>query len=179
MIQALKIIGTGGAAVYSNPGLQEKQIRKENKGKSGIYRWTNLLHGKSYIGSSVDLSRRLGKYFNFNQLAISNMVINKALLKHDISNFSLEILEYCEPENAVSREQYYIDLLNPEYNILKIAGSSLGFKHSDESRAKMSAPKSEATRTKLSALNKGKNNPMFGKTPSPPPPLTGGHGGGG
>jgi hypothetical protein len=38
MIQALKIIGTGGAAVYSNPGLQEKQIRKENKGKSGIYR---------------------------------------------------------------------------------------------------------------------------------------------
>jgi group I intron endonuclease len=101
-----------------------------------------------------------------NQLAISNMVINKALLKHDISNFSLEILEYCEPENAVSREQYYIDLLNPEYNILRKAGSSLGFKHSEQTRAKMSAPKSEATRTKLSALNKGKNNPMFGKTQS-------------
>ena len=30
----------------------------------------------------------------------------------------------------LNREQYYIDLIKPEYNILKIAGSSLGFKHS-------------------------------------------------
>jgi hypothetical protein len=30
------------------------------------------------------------------------MLINKALLKYGYSNFTLEILEYCEPENAVS-----------------------------------------------------------------------------
>ena len=67
------------------------------------------------------------------------MAIYKALIKHGYSNFSLEIIEYCEPSLAVSREQYYLDLLKPEYNVLQIAGSSLGFKHSDETIAKMKA----------------------------------------
>ena len=39
-----------------------------------------------------------------------------------------EILEYCEPSKVLEREQYYIDLLKPEYNILKTAG--LGNTHS-------------------------------------------------
>jgi hypothetical protein len=43
------------------------------------------------------------------------------------------------PENCVKREQYYIDLLKPEYNILPTAGSWLGNKHSDESRVKLAA----------------------------------------
>jgi group I intron endonuclease len=30
----------------------------------------------------------------------------------------------------IEREQYYLDTLEPKYNILKIAGSSLGYKHS-------------------------------------------------
>jgi group I intron endonuclease len=49
----------------------------------------------------------------------------------------LEILEYCAAEKCLEREQYYLDLLTPEYNILKVAGSSLGRKHSDEAKAKM------------------------------------------
>jgi hypothetical protein len=36
------------------------------------------------------------------------MVINKALKKHKHSNFTLEILEYCEKENVITREQYTI-----------------------------------------------------------------------
>jgi hypothetical protein len=53
-------------------------------------------------------------------------------------------LEYIDVSNLpkeearkliLEREQYYLDLLKPEYNILKVAGSSLGFKHSEESRA--------------------------------------------
>ena len=58
------------------------------------------------------------------------MQIYRGLLKYGYSNFSLEILEYCNPSEVFSREQYYLDLLNPDYNILKIAGSHLGFKHS-------------------------------------------------
>jgi len=42
----------------------------------------------------------------------------------------LDILEYCEPINLIKREQYYLDSLKPKYNILKVAGSSFGFKHS-------------------------------------------------
>jgi acetoacetate decarboxylase len=54
-------------------------------------------------------------------------------------------LEYCDLENLINREQYYLDLLQPEYNVLKVAGSSLGFKHREESLAKV--------RLQLSKLN--------------------------
>ena len=66
-------------------------------------------------------------------------LITRALLKYGYSGFCLYILEYCEPSILLEREQYYIDTLNPEYNILKIAGSSLGFKHSEETIAKLKA----------------------------------------
>lgn len=72
------------------------------------------------------------------------MSINKALLKYGYSGFQLEIFEYCEPSDVISREQYYIDPLVPEYNILKSTGSSQGYKHSDETKAKIKAKLSEA-----------------------------------
>jgi group I intron endonuclease len=57
--------------------------------------------------------------------------IYNSIRKYGLSNFSLEILEYCDNSFSIlDREQYYIDKLSPEYNILKIAGSSYGFKHS-------------------------------------------------
>lgn len=65
------------------------------------------------------------------------MYIYRALLKHGYSHFKLEILEYCYVENIRAREQHYIDHLKPEYNLLQTAGSSLGFKHSEESLAKL------------------------------------------
>jgi len=51
-------------------------------------------------------------------------------LKYGYIKFSIDILEYCEPSDLIKREQYYMDVLKPEYNILKKAGSSLGYKHS-------------------------------------------------
>jgi hypothetical protein len=35
------------------------------------------------------------------------------------------------------REQYWLDLLKPEYNILKFVKSSCGYKHTDNALAKM------------------------------------------
>jgi group I intron endonuclease len=85
----------------------------------------------------------MGHYFS---LAYLERHLNKgksqiyaALLKYGYSSFSLEILEYCERSLAVSREQYYIDSLTPEYNILKKAGSSLGYRHSEETLEKLKA----------------------------------------
>ena len=60
------------------------------------------------------------------------MPIYKAILKYGYKNFKLEILEYCNIDTVLAREQYYIDLLKPAYNILNIAGSSLGYKHTPE-----------------------------------------------
>ena len=65
------------------------------------------------------------------------MAICRALLKHGYSHFKLEILEYCDVEGIRAREQHYLDTLKPEYNLLQTAGSSLGFKHSEESLAKL------------------------------------------
>lgn len=81
------------------------------------------------------------------------MPIYKALLKYDHSNFKLEILEYCDKENVISREQHYLDLLGPEYNILTEARSSLGYKHTEETLDKFKLRKdafSEEMRSKLS-----------------------------
>lgn len=127
-------------AMYANADTNRTSIINENRGKSGIYRWTNLINNKSYIGSSVNLTNRFYDYFNTKKLMegpAKNMIISKAILKYGYSNFKLDILEYCEPENAIKREQYFIDSLKPEYNILQIAGSSLGFKHTEESLTKL------------------------------------------
>jgi hypothetical protein len=45
-----------------------------------------------------------------------------------------------EPEKSLllEKEQFYLTELNPPYNILKIAGSSKGFKHSEKSKSKIS-----------------------------------------
>lgn len=127
--------------VYSDIKSEKISILTDNKGKSGVYKWTNQVNGKIYIGSSVDLSKRLRNYFNISYLTGFKdiMIIYRALLAHGFDNFTLEILEHCKPSELINREQYYIDLLKPEYNILKVAGSSLGVKRSLETVAKIRA----------------------------------------
>lgn len=57
-------------------------------------------------------------------------------MKYGYSNFSLEILEYCDLYDTIQREQYFIDLLKPQYNILQVEGSSLGYLHSADTKKK-------------------------------------------
>lgn len=76
-------------------------------------------------------------YYSLASLVKSNRPIDRALLKYGFSNFKLEILEYSDKKNVLIREQYYMDLLKPEYNIAEKAGSTLGYKHTPESLAKM------------------------------------------
>ncbi len=120
---------------------QKNQIFLENNQKSGIYCLTNNLTGFRYIGSSKNLAKRFVTYFSNILLQKitqkSKSIISSALLKNGLSNFRLDILEYCDSKDVVSREQHYIDFLNPEYNILKKAYSSLGYKHTEETLEKM------------------------------------------
>jgi len=62
------------------------------------------------------------------------MAIYKALLKHGYAEFKLEILEYCSADILLKREQHYFDKCKPEYNMLKIAGSPLGYRHSEAAK---------------------------------------------
>lgn len=161
--------------VYDKPDEQKKQILLENKGKSGVYRWTNKITAKSYVGSASNLSKRLYFYYSQNlirsELTRGNSAIYSAILKHGLQNFRLEVIEYCERADTIEREQYYIDLLQPEYNILKTAGSRLGSKHSDETKVKIGASclgktHSEEARQLMSVAKKGKNKSEGTGSPS-------------
>jgi len=69
------------------------------------------------------------------------MLIYKALLKYGHSNFTFEIIEYCESNLLIEREQHYLDNFDFEYNVLDKANSTLGFKHSKVVLEKMKGRK--------------------------------------
>jgi group I intron endonuclease len=98
----------------------------------------NNANGKCYVGSAVDLSKRLYNYYNIaflaNQLSKGNSAIYNALLKYGYSSFSLIILEYCDTSLLLKREQFYIDTLKPEYNLAQNAAAPfLGRNHTENS----------------------------------------------
>jgi group I intron endonuclease len=144
------------AKVYDDAYSMKKVIFDENKGKSGIYMLTNKLTGHMYIGQSIDISKRFKNYFNISYIKSKDgFRISRALIKYGYSNFSLTILEYCNISDLLAREQYYFDKLEPEYNILKKAGSSLGFNHSEETKAKISKA--------LKGIYVGDKSALFGR----------------
>jgi len=166
--------------LYENATLK-KQIIDENKYKSGIYLLTNLLNKDKYVGQSIDLGKRFTKYFNLSYLKNRNtLVISRALIKYGYANFSISILEYWDKDLLNEREQYFMDIIKPVYNTLKIAGSSSGYKHTQESKDKRSLnlkgkytginsplygrTHTEQTKELMSSMKKGQNNNFYGKT---------------
>lgn len=146
--------------IYKDANLDKNLIIGQNHRKSGVYMWKNKVNGKTYVGSAVNLARRLSRYFQqkflTKQLARGKSAIYKAFLKYDYSNFQVIILEYCEPSNLIKIEQKYIDLHKPEYNLLTLAGSRLGHKVSTESKALIRAAVlgrvlTKETRTRIGA----------------------------
>ena len=59
---------SSNVTVFSDADKDKLDVLKYVKGKSGIYMWSNKLNTKKYIGSSVDLHRRLLDYYNVNRL---------------------------------------------------------------------------------------------------------------
>ena len=145
---------------------------EENRNKSGVYRWINRINNKTYIGSSTNLTIRFLDYYQMKDLLKHKTPIHSALLKYGYSYFILEVSEYCAKKDTILKEQHYFNKLDPEYNVLKIAGSSSGFKHTkatiekmktvhltnDEIRLNRSSARlgfkvSESTRSKLSQIS--------------------------
>nr|AKM22576.1 hypothetical protein [Cordyceps militaris]AKM22587.1 hypothetical protein [Cordyceps militaris]AKM22598.1 hypothetical protein [Cordyceps militaris]AKM22609.1 GIY-YIG endonuclease [Cordyceps militaris]WLN31622.1 hypothetical protein [Cordyceps militaris] len=143
--------------IYNNAFINKNKIFLDNKNQSGIYKWINNINGNTYVGSGLNLTKRVGDYFKESELKRNLRPIHAALLKYGHDNFTLEILEYCKPDELIKKEQYYLDLIKPEYNILKNAYSLLGFKHSDETIARLKLKSiSEEHKKILSSAHLGK-----------------------
>ena len=92
----------------------------------GIYKITNETDNKVYVGSSLNIKNREYKHFwlLFNNKH-DNSYLQNSFNKNGKSKFKFEILEFCNPSELISRENYYIDLLksnSPEfgYNLAKV-----------------------------------------------------------
>jgi group I intron endonuclease len=90
-----------------------------------------------------------------NILNKSKSKIFSAILKHGLDKFSLEILEYCDPDKCIKREKYYIKYLSPAYNICQepTMAPMSGRNHSYETIEKMSNTQNTGH------FKKGKDNP--------------------
>ncbi len=144
---------------------------------SGIYKL--LLNNKIYIGSAVNLYNRINLHkFQLLQNKHHNILVQRKFNK--IKQLNYEIVELCNKEFLVEREQYYIDNLNPELNLNKFANSRLGsklskesidkrnktikdkggFKHSEESKLKIGLAHLGTKRTEeIKLKTTGCNNP--------------------
>jgi hypothetical protein len=126
---------------YKNILEKKPVILLDNKNKSGVYKLTNIITNECYIGSSSNLSKRFYRYFSINYLKDKteryNSRIYTAILNYGYNKFNLEILEYCDKNLLIKKEQYFMDLYKPKYNIALKAGSLLGFKHSEKTKLKL------------------------------------------
>lgn len=105
---------------------------------SGIYQIRNLVNNKIYIGSAVDLKHRKSTHFSNLRWDknLPNPHVQSAYNKYGKDQFVFEVLEYCDPEYLLEREQWYLDNYQPEYNKRKIAESNLGIIRSEEFKQK-------------------------------------------
>ena len=95
------------------------KVYYENKRKIGIYRWVNRDTKQSYIGSTLNLGQILYT-LDSNSIADDQQVLYLAMRKYDLTSFNLQILAHCSKEELAEKEQYYLDLYQPEYNIFKV-----------------------------------------------------------
>lgn len=85
---------------------------------SGIYKITNIVNNKIYIGSAINILNRLIRHFWDLRLNTSTCTkLQRAFNKYGEGNFKIDLIETCEIIDLEEREQYYIDTLKPEYNI--------------------------------------------------------------
>lgn len=124
-----------------------KRLYKRGEGsKHGVYFIRNSINNKIYIGStSRTFSYRLKLHRRHLRKGIHcNVHLQNAFDKYGTESFEYGIIEIVIDNSIiVEREQYWMNHYKSfdkerGYNILRIAYSSLGYKHTEKSKLKMS-----------------------------------------
>ena len=144
---------------------------------SGIYKIQSIKKPeRCYIGSAVNYNKRRRSHLE--QLRRNKHPNNKLQNHFNIygeADLRFSILLGCEKEDLIKHEQFFIDFLNPWFNICPKAGSSLGIKHTKQACINMGeshkgerngnymkSPSAE-TRKKISKKLTGRPSPFKGK----------------
>ena len=121
-----------------------------------VYKATNLINGKFYIGQTVlTLNRRIANHVSHSMNCSDNIYFHKAIRKYGAENFVWEVLAKCNTCDELNdMEKRFIR----EHGAFKVGYNRTiggvgrpGYRHSAESRKRMSI------------MNKGANNPNYGK----------------
>ena len=78
----------------------------------GIYKITNKINGKIYIGQSVDIAKRWDEHrraIHYVNEHTYNYPLYRAIRKYGLDNFDFCVIEICSSEKLTDREQYWID----------------------------------------------------------------------
>lgn len=122
----------------------------------GIYEIINIVNGKRYIGSSINIDKRIKTHKRQLKKGIHHSIIlQKAYDKYKEESFEYRIICKCNKEHKQFIEQLYLDSMKPEYNISKSSKCPmLGRKHTKEAIDKFKTRK----------VAKGKNHYLYNKT---------------
>jgi group I intron endonuclease len=146
---------------------------RTNDALCGVYKITNVINGKVYIGQSINIKARWKDHVNsLNRKDSNSVLLQRAWNKYGEDNFSFEVLELCTEAMLDEIEIKYIELYdacNHGYNIE--SGGNLN-KHLSETtkqkirEARFGRRHSKETRQKMSQSKIGVNNNMYGKNHS-------------
>jgi group I intron endonuclease len=130
-----------------------------------IYKITNTINNKSYIGFTVKSAEHRLKIHIRSAQSGWNSILHKAIRKYGKENFIVEVLEESDDEKFLlnEREQYYIekyDTFNNGYNMTLGGEGSSGFKHKSETKKLISDQYKERWKNP-DFLEKQKNNPRM------------------
>lgn len=115
-------------------------ITLEFKDKSGIYKIASTIDERCYIGSASNLYTR----FHCHLLRLKrndhhSLKLQRFVNKYGLDSIRFEVIELCDKSALIEREQFWMDTLSPAFNTVPFAANSMGYKHTPESRVKMSA----------------------------------------
>jgi group I intron endonuclease len=116
---------------------------------SGIYKITNLLNGKCYIGLSYNINKRFREHKHHIVHKNGSCHLYHAIDKYGLDNFSFEILKECPIEDLACLEQFFIRVYcswHPNYGYNKTFGGQKGmyglhFSDSQKEKCRKSAIK--------------------------------------
>lgn len=89
----------------------------------GVYSIQNKINGKRYIGASRDVNMRFSNHLHRDSRRYSNREFYRDIITYGESEFICSVLEVCDnncsDKYLLEREQYWYDVLKPEYNIFR------------------------------------------------------------